>query len=117
MDYWNKLIKERNLGLFSISISNKDILQNLFLVNQNLKPKQAVYLLGLFILAKDENGMRQLRTIVSKKSNDRTWYRIAKDVQKVSENLTKNKIRNWVAQIDKTLENYKPYKTTYENNK
>lgn len=109
-DYWKKLIKERNLGLFSLSVSIKDILQTLFLANKNLKPKQAIYLLGLFMLAKDENGMRQLRTIIAKRSHDRTWYRIAKDTQEASELITKNKLRDWVIQIDKALENYKAYK-------
>lgn len=116
IDYWNKLIRERNFGIFSLSISIKDILQTLFLANKKLKPKQAIYLLGLFLLAKDENGMRQLRTILSKRTEDRTWYRIAKDIRQSSELITKNKIRNWVTQIDKTLEDYKPYKIkNYEN--
>lgn len=109
--YWEKLIKERNLGLFSIAISVKDILRTLFLADKKLKPKQAIYLLGLFQLARDENGMRQLRTIVSKHSHDRTWYRIAKDMQQASELITKNKLRDWVTQIDKKLADYKPYKT------
>jgi hypothetical protein len=116
-DYWKKLIKERNLGLFSISLSIKDILQTLFLADKKLKPKQAIYLLGLFMLARDENGMRQLRTIVSKRARDRTWYRIAKDMQQASELITKNKLRDWVTQIDKTLEDYKPYKIkNYDKN-
>lgn len=114
--YWQKLIKERNLGLFSISVSIKDILRTLFLADKTLKPKQAIYLLGLFQLARDEDGMRQLRTIVSKRSHDRTWYRIAKDMQRASELITKNKLRNWVTQIDKKLSDYQPYKTKkYEN--
>ena len=108
--YWKKLIKERNLGLFSISLSIKDILQTLFLADKKVKPKQAIYLLGLFMLARDENGMRQLRTIVSKRSHDRTWYRIAKDMHEASEIITKNKIRDWVTQLDKALENYEVYK-------
>ncbi|HRH25240.1 MAG TPA: hypothetical protein PLQ20_02795, partial [Candidatus Paceibacterota bacterium] len=109
-DYWERLIKERNLGIFSITISNKDILRTLFLADRKLKPKQAVYLLGLFLLAKDENGMRELRSIVSKKAKDRTWYRIAKEMRIASELITKNKLRDWVIQIDEALENYKPYK-------
>lgn len=114
--YWQKLIKERNLGLFAISVSIKDILRTLFLADRTLKPKQAIYLLGLFQLARDEDGMRQLRTIISKRSHDRTWYRIAKDMQRASELITKNKLRNWVTQIDKKLSNYQPYKTKkYEN--
>lgn len=110
ISYWEKLIKERNLGLFSVSPSNKDILWILHLADTTLKPKQAIYFLGLFILAKDENGLRQLRSIVSKKSNDRTWYRIAKDIQKASELITKNNLRDWVTQIDKALKEYGSYK-------
>lgn len=116
-NYWEKLIKERNLGLFSISLSLKDILQTLFLADKTLKPKQAIYLLGLFTLAKDENGMRQLRTIISKRSRDRTWYRIVKDMQQTSEIIAKNNLRDWVTQIDNSLNIYKPYKIkNYENN-
>lgn len=115
-DYWKKLIRDKNLGIFSIDVSIKDILQTLFLADKKLKPKQAIYLLGLFMLAKDENGMRQLRTIVSKRSHDRTWYRITKDTQQASELITKNKLRDWVLQIDRSLEEYKPYKIkNYEN--
>jgi len=116
-DYWKRLITERNLGLFSVSLSIKDILQTLFLADKKLKPKQAIYLLGLFMLARDENGMRQLRTIVSKRSTDRTWYRIAKDMQQASELITKNNLRDWVVQIDKALENYKPYKIKQDESK
>ena len=109
-DYWNRLIKERNLGLFSLSVSIKDVLQTLFLADQTLKPKQAIYLLGLFQLARDENGMRELRTMVAKRSHDRTWYRLAKDMQIAGELITKNKLRNWVVQIDNSLSEYKTYK-------
>jgi len=109
-DYWKKVIKDRNFGIFSLSISIKDALRTLFLAEKDLKPKKAIYLMGLFMLAKDENGLRQLRTIISKYSHDRTWYRIAKDMQEASELITKNKLRDWVTQIDKSLDEYKPYK-------
>ena len=110
LDYWKKLIKERNLGLFSMSLSLKDILRTLYLANKKLKPNRAIYLVGLFMLGKDENGMRELRSIVAKKSHERTWYRIAKDMQVASELITKNKLRDWVTQIDKNLDEFKAYK-------
>lgn len=114
--YWQKIIKERNLGIFSIALSIKDILRTLFLSNKTLKPNRAIYLLGLFMLARDEEGMRQLRSIVTKRSHDRTWYRITKDMQEATDSITKNRVRNWVTQIDRTLEEYKAYKTKkYEN--
>ncbi len=108
--YWEKLVKGRSMGIFSLAASNKDMLRTLFAVNKKLKPKQAIYLLGLITLAKDESGLRQLRSIVSKRSNDRTWYRITSDIKKTNENITKNKMRDWVSQIDKSLTEYVPYK-------
>jgi hypothetical protein len=110
IDYWKKLIKDQNLGVFSLDISIKDILKTLFLANKELKPKQAIYLLGLFLLIKDEHGMRQLRTIISKQSHTRTWYRIVQDIKEANELITKNKLRDWVVQIDKNLDEYTPYK-------
>lgn len=109
-DYWKTFIKERNLGLFLISLSLKDVLRSLYLANKKIKPKQAIYLLGLFMLAKDENGMRELRTIVAKRPPYRTWYRIARDMSLISETLSKNKVRDWVTQIDRKLEEYKALK-------
>jgi phage protein D len=52
----------------------------------------------------------ELRSIITKKSHERTWYRITKDMQIASELITKNKLRDWVTQLDKALEDYKPYK-------
>ncbi len=75
---------------------------------KNIKPKQAIYLAGLLLLAKD--GVRELRSVVSKKSGERTWYRIANDLKLVSEFVTKNGIRNWVMQIDTKLNEFKTYK-------
>lgn len=109
-DYWKTLIVERNLGLFLVSLSLKDVLRSLYLAKKKIKPKQAIYLLGLFMLAKDENGMRELRTIVARNPPYRTWYRIVKDMAFTSEILSKNRVRDWVTQIGKKLEEYKPIK-------
>lgn len=108
--YWEDIIKEKNKSLFSVSLSLKDILQVIFLVDRNIKPKQAVYLLGLHMLARDEDGMRQLRTIISKRVHQRNWYRIASDARYAGELITENNLRDWVKQIDEVLEDYKPYK-------
>ncbi len=109
-DYWNKIIKARNLGLFSIPLGAKDILRTLYAANSRIKPKQVIYLIGLFMLGKDDNGMRELRSIVTKKSDDRTWYRIAKDMQVASELIAKNNLRDWVVQIDNNLAQFAAYK-------
>lgn len=109
-NYWQKLIKERNLGVFTISMTSKDIIQALYLSNTKMKPKQIIYLLGLYQLARDENGLRELRTIISKRANDRTWYRVAKDMQEAGDIISKNKTRSWVKQIDEAIDEYKSMK-------
>ncbi len=109
-DYWNKLIKEKNLGLLSVDISIKDILQIIFLVDKKIKPKQAIYFLGLYMLAKNEDGMRQLRSMVTKRMHERSWYRMAKDMRYAGELITKNNLKSWVKQIDKSLEEFKTYR-------
>lgn len=108
--YWENIVKEKNKGLLSVSLSLKDILQVIFLVDKNIKPKQAIYFLGLYMLAKDDDGMRQLRTIVTKRMHERTWYRMASDMRYASELITKNNLRDWVKQIDNSLDEFKTYR-------
>lgn len=106
--YWETLITERNLGLFTIQTTDKDLLRSIYRAMPKIKPNRAIYLTGLLTLAKDGNGMRELRSIIEKKSNNRTWFRIAKDVRELSSSLPSNLVRGWVKQIDTALLNYKP---------
>ncbi len=115
--YWEKLILERNLCLFSLSFGPKETLQRILLEDKNLKPKQAVYLLGLFVLARDENGIRQLRAILSKRCKDRTWYRMANDLNYTNKIIAKSSLRDWVLGINNSLKNYTAYKTKDRQNK
>lgn len=115
--YWKMLVTERNSSLFSMTTSAKDTLRKLFTENNKLRPAKAVYLLGLSVLSKDEGGMRQLRSILSGKSHDRTWYRIAKDTQLANDIIGKYRTRDWVIQLNKELEDYKPYKLNPNGNK
>jgi len=108
--YWETLITERNLGLFTIQNSDKDILRSVYRAMPKIKPNRAIYLTGLLLLAKDGNGMRELRSILEKKSNGRTWFRIAKDVRELSSTLPSNLVRGWVKQIDTALSTYKALK-------
>lgn len=109
-DYWRKLMKERSFGIFSIAPSDKDIFQTLCLTDTKLKGMRAVYLFGLYMLAKNENGLRQLREIITKRATVQTWYRMVKDMKRAGELITKNNLRDWAVQIDKSLEDFKAYK-------
>ena len=110
VSYWEKLIKERHAGLFSLPFTTKDALRTLFLNDESIKPKQTIYLIGLLALAKDEGGMGALRSILSKKLHGRTWYRFIKDLETASGIVSQNKVRSWVVQIDTKLTEFKPYR-------
>ena len=112
--YWKKII-DNNDNIFSLEITPKETLQTILLNDYTIKPKQAIYLTGLLTLSKNENGMRELRTILSKKLSPRRWYQFNKDLREVSELITKNNLKNWVIQINKSFESYEPYKIKHRN--
>jgi hypothetical protein len=111
MHYWKTIIKSNNLGLFTIDVSTKDLLQSVYHSRQGMKAKQAIYLTGLVLLAKDANGSRELRSIVESKKNTRSWYRISKDFREVSDAILDNNLRDWVMQVESKLHDYHPLTT------
>jgi len=108
--YWEKLIKSGNMNIFLISLSSKEVFQKLLLSDKKMTTRKGIYLTGLLLLSKDDNGMGQLRSIITKKNSDRTWHRTVKEIRSIEEAISKNNMRNWIKQIDEKLQNYKPYK-------
>ena len=107
--YWKTLVKNNSLFLFSFTIGPKDILKHIFIANPKLKPKQAIYLANLINTTKD-GGMRDLRSILVKYSDVRTWYRTKKDIKKVTDLLKKVRPQDWFDQIEKGLNNFDTFR-------
>lgn len=110
--YWTTIIEEGAIGLFSFSLTAKEVLDEVLLTGPpKPKGKQAVYLVGLLQLAKEGNGLRELRSILTKNGmNDRSWYRTAEDYKELSKQLAKLKPREWLEQIRRQVSDYKPYR-------
>lgn len=108
--YWQTLISSNSLFLFSFVIGPKDILKQIFIANPKLKPKQALYFANLVSMTKDGNGTRELRSILKKYSDDRTWYRIKEDIREVTVLLKKVRPRDWFYQIELGLREYQTFK-------
>lgn len=108
--YWQTLISSNSLFLFSFVIGPKDILKQIFIANPSLKPKQALYFANLVSMTKDGNGTRELRSILKKYSDDRTWYRIKEDIREVTVLLKKVRPRDWFDQIELGLREYQAFK-------
>ncbi len=110
-DYWQSMIKGSATALFAYSLTAKDLLKQILIADNTLKPKQALYLTGLLQTGKEGNGLREARTILVKYGNDRTWYRIMDDYKAISERLSILRPRDWLEQISNQLTNYKAFQT------
>ncbi len=104
--YWEKMIEGQSIHLFTHSLTPKGLLGQILLARKGAKGKTAVYLTGLLLLARDENGVRELRSMLGKKSDDRTWYRIAKDLRQIAADLEKTQPREWYEQVKTALSTY-----------
>lgn len=108
--YWNELVIKDNLFLFSLSNNPKQILKDLIKKDPSIKPKEAVYLVGLSQLCKDEDGIRELRSELEKQAKTRTWYRTATDIKKLSAAQSPNNCHSWINQIEAQIKDYSPLK-------
>lgn len=106
--YWDNMISKNGLMLFAHAPTNKDLLRQVITSRKKMKGKQAIYLTGLILLARDGNGLRELRSVLSRKIDSRTWYRIMDDLNSVALDLKKLKPREWYDQVYETISEYKP---------
>jgi hypothetical protein len=109
--YWDTLVKNNSTILFGFSTGPKDLLKQILISNPKLKPKQAIYFASLMSMTKDGNGIRELRAILSKYGDNRTWYRIKADIKNISRLLKKTRSRDWFDQIEKVLNRFETFKS------
>jgi hypothetical protein len=107
-EYWNEIVRSRNHGALMLESSPIETLKRIQSELPDTKPKQLIAYAGLMLLAQSGNGLRELRSILEKNANDRTWSRIANEYRQISERVAQGRIRNWVKEIDQQLHNYSP---------
>ncbi|MFA6096860.1 MAG: hypothetical protein WC788_04500 [Candidatus Paceibacterota bacterium] len=106
--YWNKYF-DNNLFLFDIGNNPQKILQKILLTYPKIKKKQAIYLTGLNLLCKDEEGIRGLRTILPKA----IWPRMSQDLKKFRKPEFNQRSYGFIADIQRGLKEF----TSYKHNK
>ncbi len=109
--YWEKMIAEENLFIFDLKGSPKKHLEELLKANKKIKPKEAIYLVGLKALCKEEGGTRELRHLLKPICVDRTWYRIRDDTKKLNKKVKQKQCHSWVAQVEEAIKIFASYKT------
>lgn len=112
--YWEPIIS-KNAFLFDMSTGPQKMLREIFKNNPKLKPKQAMYLIGLAMLSRDKDGIRTMRAIVEERGDPRTWSRIASGFLILNSLNKYAKPAEWLDQINRSLKEFNPYRTnTYE---
>ncbi|OHA91880.1 MAG: hypothetical protein A2758_01230 [Candidatus Zambryskibacteria bacterium RIFCSPHIGHO2_01_FULL_49_18] len=106
--YWDTMIAGQSAALFVPSPTPKDLLNQVLIARQDAKGKTAVYLAALLLFARYGNGLRELRSILAKRIDDRTWYRIAADLHGIAADLGNVRPRDWYDQMQKGLSTYQP---------
>ena len=115
--YWNKMVENGGTLLFGNTLTPKDLLKQVLLADKKAKLKEAVYRTGLLLLMREGNGMRELRSILSKRTNERSWYRMVADAKQTSIALSKLKPREWFDQIRGSFNSYQPFKVDVKKSK
>lgn len=106
--YWSTLIKGENLFLFELTTAPKRLLKDLLRVG--VRAKEAVYLVGLSVLCKDEGGIRDLRQTLERALTQRGWYRISEGLKRINSMTSPKAIHGWVGQIETAIKEFTSYK-------
>jgi hypothetical protein len=107
--FWTQHIKNKSLGIFDITSKPKEILRTLLLTSPKDTAKNMIYEYGLFALVRDEGGIRELRSLLEKRSATRTWYRIARDIETVNHKISEGIFHNWITIINQNMLKYEPF--------
>lgn len=113
--YWEEIIIDKNLFLFSLMSNPSQLLKKVTKNYPSIKPREAIYLVGLQQLSKDEAGIRNLRLLLQKQGSERTWYRITDDMKKLNSMQPMAECHSWVRQTSEQIEQFKPYVSNFCN--
>ncbi len=107
--YWDTYL-EPNAFVFGIATNPLAILRDVVKSNRGIKPKQAIYLTGLNLVAKDI-GLRELRRAIETISSGKTWERITTDFKLLNKQVTVKNTHGFVRAIKQAINEMDSYKT------
>lgn len=105
--YWQGMVESGRLLL--VAEDPFALLDSILLAYPDIKPKQAVYLVGLGLLAR-EKGFRSIKQYLRGFGKQRTLQRLQKDLEQL-QGLEKSFSHGWLQQIEKCLQEFAAYKS------
>ncbi len=107
--YWNKFF-ENNLFLFDMSNDPQKLFQKILMAYPRIKPKQAIYLIGLNLLCKDDEGVRGFKSIIDGYKSKTKCVRINEDLKKFKKAEFSQNPHGFIADIQRELKEFKAFR-------
>jgi len=108
--YWNDYFSD-NKFLFSTNDNPQEILQRVLVRFPKMKNATAFKLVGLYMLCKDDEGMRGLRQIIDRRRIAKTdWNFIKKELKKFEDEIFANPSWRFIKNIEKELNEFKAFR-------
>jgi len=93
--------------IFDMESDPQKTLEKVFRYQPKIKPKEAIFLVGLWALSK--TGIRGTRGIIERHCVPKTWYRIAKNLPLLEE-ISDKVYHRWVKQIRDALDHFDAFR-------
>jgi hypothetical protein len=112
--YWNNMLSKDAVILFSRGTGPKELLREILRAQQGAKAARAIYLMGLLLLSRDGDGIRELRGVLGQRITQHTWYGIVKNLRNIGSDLSEARPDEWHNQICRQLNEYRPMRMLAE---
>lgn len=107
--YWNNFFS-KDLFLFSVNNKPQKILQLILQKYPRTKIKTAIFLIGLILLSKDEEGIRGLRSIIKNYRPKNNWATLRRYLTKLEDEIFVKPMHGFIKDIEKALTEFKPFR-------
>jgi len=110
LSYWERFFSD-NLFLFDMRNDEQNVFQSILANHsKNIGIHKAIYLTGLYMLCKDEAGMRGFRNIAEIYKPKTNWTKLKKWLAPFQSQIATTPLHGFIKDIEQQLKDFKPYK-------
>jgi len=103
------MIFNKNEFIFSLNDGPQKILESLIVKNNDIKLIEAINIVGLYLLAKDKDGIGGLRKIIDARYKKHSWGVVRRYMSTLEKKID-HPIYGFVQDIERGLKEFKNYK-------
>lgn len=112
--YWDDFFSD-NLFLFSTNSNPQSILQLILTRYPKTKITKTIGMVGLYMLCKDDEGMRGFRQIIDGLKPKTNWEVVKRDLKLFEDEIFSNSVWGFLKNIKQELKEFKPFKLNKQN--